>query len=100
MYFYYSIIDPDAPVVDPDPNTKLSDFTFDVTEGKKASDLLLTKRAKFLLSRVSEVERGKDLALKLLENHKYVENKGLKFSDLNTKRHLLSPKVFIKSCSL
>lgn len=77
----------------PDPNIKIIDFAYDISEGKSASDLLLTKRAKFLMSRISEVEKGKDLAIKLLENHKYAENKGLKFSDLTTKRHLLSPKV-------
>ena len=66
---------------------------YDATEGKASSDERMGKRAEFLASRIAAVDRSKGLVLKLLDQYKMVENKGLRFSDLMTKRHMLSPNV-------
>jgi hypothetical protein len=88
------VIDQDTLNVEVPPNVKAFEIPYDSVAGKAASEAQMVRRAEFLAARVAAVERSKGLVMKLLDQYKLVENKGLRFSDLMTKRHLLNPNVF------
>lgn len=68
----------------------VSDFPYNAEKGKKLSQDQLAGRATQLTLRVQYVEAQKKAAMQLLEQHKLVESKGLRFVDLQTKRGTLS----------
>ena len=69
---------------------KKPEFVYDIEEGKKTAASRLKERALLLQKRMHYVESQKKIALQLLDLHKMVESKSLRFGDLQTKRNALS----------